>query len=53
MDIETILQNLTLPQKAALVQGWSMWTTRDLAPQGVPEIFLADGPHGQIGRAHV
>ena len=46
MDIETILRNLTLPEKAALVQGWSMWTTRDLSHKGIPEMFLADGPHG-------
>lgn len=46
MDIETILQNLMLEEKAALVQGWSMWTTRDLSQKGIPSIFLADGPHG-------
>ena len=46
MDIETILENLTLEEKAALVQGWSMWTTRDLSKKGIPSIFLADGPHG-------
>ena len=46
MDTETILQNLTLEEKAALVQGWSMWTTRDIFKKGVPSIFLADGPHG-------
>ena len=46
MTTEQILQNLTLEEKAALVQGWSMWTTRDLAAKGVPSMFLADGPHG-------
>ncbi|MBQ7801937.1 MAG: glycoside hydrolase family 3 C-terminal domain-containing protein [Oscillospiraceae bacterium] len=46
MNIETILQTLTLEEKAALVQGWSMWTTRDLSKKGVPAMFLADGPHG-------
>ncbi|MBQ8851154.1 MAG: glycoside hydrolase family 3 protein, partial [Oscillibacter sp.] len=54
MNIEQILKNLTLEEKAALVQGWSMWTTRDLARKGIPSIVLADGPHGmrrQAGRA--
>ena len=46
MNIEQILKNLTLEEKAALVQGWSMWTTRDLSRKGIPSIFLADGPHG-------
>ena len=46
MDIERIIQSMTLEEKAALVQGWSMWTTRDLSAKGVPSMFLADGPHG-------
>ncbi|MBP3672231.1 MAG: glycoside hydrolase family 3 C-terminal domain-containing protein [Oscillospiraceae bacterium] len=46
MNIEQILKKLTLEEKAALVQGWSMWTTRDLSKKGIPSMFLADGPHG-------
>lgn len=46
MSTEEILKNLTLEEKAALVQGWSMWTTRDLSHKGVPAMFLSDGPHG-------
>ena len=56
MNIEQILKSLTLEEKAALVQGWSMWTTRDLSKKGIPSIFLADGPHGlrrQAGSADI
>ena len=40
--MKDILQNLTIQEKAALLQGWSTWTTRDLSKKGI-----------QIGRAHV
>ena len=35
---------LTLEEKAALLQGWGEWNTLEL--QGIPSIFLSDGPHG-------
>ena len=44
--MKDILQNLTIREKAALLQGWSTWTTRDLSKKGIPAIFLSDGPHG-------
>ena len=44
--MKDILQNLTIQEKAALLQGWSTWTTRDLSKKGIPAIFLSDGPHG-------
>ena len=46
MDIERIISNLTLREKAALLQGWTTWTTRDLPKKEVPVMFLSDGPHG-------
>lgn len=40
------IRSLTLEEKAALLQGWSEWTTLDLSKKGIPPIFLSDGPHG-------
>lgn len=37
---------MTLEEKAALVTGASAWTTTPVARLGVPELFVADGPHG-------
>ena len=46
MDIQQKLQALTLEEKAALLQGWTTWTTWDGSKKGIPAIFLSDGPHG-------
>ena len=46
MDIKSILSNLTIEQKAALLQGWTTWTSLDLSGKGVPPMFMSDGPVG-------
>ena len=46
MNIKEIIALLTLEEKAALLQGWSTWTTWDGSKKGIPPIFLSDGPHG-------
>jgi beta-glucosidase len=45
-NIASIVQQMTLEEKAALVTGASAWTTTPVARLGVPELFVADGPHG-------
>lgn len=46
MNIEHYIEKLTLEEKAALLQGKTVWTTRDVPRLGLPSMFMADGPHG-------
>lgn len=46
MRIEKIIESLSLEEKAALLQGWTTWTTLDYSKKDIPPIFLSDGPHG-------
>ena len=41
-----LVQQLTLPEKAALCVGDSFWAMRGVERLGVPSIVLTDGPHG-------
>ena len=45
-DLETIIAEMTLEEKAALCTGATSWTTTPVERLGVPEILVADGPHG-------
>ena len=44
--IDEIIEKLKLEEKAALLQGWSTWTTRGVNRLAIPSMFLSDGPHG-------
>lgn len=46
MKVDECIRKLTLEEKAALLQGWTTWTTREVKRLGIPAIFLSDGPHG-------
>lgn len=46
MDIDAIMSELTLPEKAALVIGKGFWETRDVERLGVGSIMVSDGSHG-------
>ena len=44
--IDKIISEMTLEEKAAMCTGASAWTNTPIPRLGVPEIFVADGPHG-------
>lgn len=46
MNADKIIEKLTLEEKAALLQGWTTWTTREIKHLNIPAMFLSDGPHG-------
>jgi len=45
-DIQSIVAQMTLEEKAALCTGASAWTTTPVDRLGVPELIVSDGPHG-------
>ena len=46
MDIEKIISELTLEEKAGLCSGRDFWHTKDVERLGVPGMMMCDGPHG-------
>ena len=46
MNTHEQIKKLTKEQKAALLQGKTVWTTYAFDNAEIPEIFLSDGPHG-------
>jgi beta-glucosidase len=46
IDIQSIIASMTLEEKAALCTGASAWSTTPVERLGVPEMIVADGPHG-------
>lgn len=54
MNIDKYLRELTLEEKAALLQGWSTWTSLSIQNLNIPAMFMSDGPVGlrkQMGSA--
>ncbi len=45
-NIQSILSQMTLEEKAALCTGASSWTTTPVERLGIPEMVVSDGPHG-------
>lgn len=45
-NIDEILEELTLEEKASLLSGGDFWKTEAVERLGIPSIFLVDGPHG-------
>ena len=46
MKHEDIISKLTIEQKCALLSGKNTWQTQYYPKQGVPSIWLSDGPNG-------
>lgn len=46
MDIEKILQQMTLEDKITLCSGENFWETKKYEKYGIPSLFMCDGPHG-------
>lgn len=45
-DLQSIIDQMTLEEKAALCTGASAWSTTPVDRLGIPEMIVSDGPHG-------
>jgi len=46
MNIDKIMSELTLEEKAALCSGKNFWETKSIERLGIPSVMVCDGPHG-------
>ena len=45
-DLQSLIKQMTLEEKAALCTGATAWSTTPIDRLGVPEMYVTDGPHG-------
>ncbi len=45
-DIQKIVSDMTLEEKASLCSGEDFWHTKEVKRLGIPAVMMADGPHG-------
>ena len=48
-DIEGLIAELTLDEKAALTAGEDLWSTVAIDRLGIPKVRVTDGPNGARG----
>ena len=46
INVNEIMEQLTLEEKVCLLSGHKSWHTNKVSRVGLPSIFLTDGPHG-------
>ena len=46
MNVQEIMQQMTLEEKAAFCSGHDFWHTKAIERLGVPAVMMCDGPHG-------
>ncbi len=46
MNIEYIMSQMTLEEKAGMLSGEDFWRTKAVKRLGVPSLLMSDGPHG-------
>lgn len=45
-DIKKIVSEMTLEEKAGMCSGKDFWHLKGVERLGIPEVMVADGPHG-------